>query len=42
MLDRRLFNDDNRGLDEGIRDNLLVQSEFAILLEAIQSEVRKN
>ena len=39
MLDRRLQQDDNRGLEESLNDNVIVQSQFRILLEAIQSEV---
>ena len=38
MLDRRLMQDDNRGLEEGLNDNFPVQSEFRILLEDIHSQ----
>ena len=33
ILERRLSNDDDRGLQQGVRDNLLTESKFKLLIE---------
>uniref|UniRef100_A0AC34F0L8 Alpha-mannosidase n=1 Tax=Panagrolaimus sp. ES5 TaxID=591445 RepID=A0AC34F0L8_9BILA len=41
MLDRRLTNDDDRGLNQGINDNLLTQSTFLLSIEKFVKSPQK-
>ena len=42
MLDRRLTEDDNRGLNQGINDNLLTQSTFYLSVEKFAKSARDD
>uniref|UniRef100_A0A914Y2H5 Uncharacterized protein n=1 Tax=Panagrolaimus superbus TaxID=310955 RepID=A0A914Y2H5_9BILA len=42
MLDRRLTNDDDRGLNQGINDNLLTQSTFFLSIEKFIKSSKKS
>uniref|UniRef100_A0A915DCI5 Alpha-mannosidase n=1 Tax=Ditylenchus dipsaci TaxID=166011 RepID=A0A915DCI5_9BILA len=41
MLDRRLVSDDDRGLGQGVLDNLLTQSQFHLLVESFSAPSTK-